>query len=340
MGEFAIEMRGVVKRFGATVALDGLSLQVAARSIVGLLGPNGAGKTTTIDVLSTLIRPDQGTACVAGHDVLSDPAAVRSLIGMTGQFAALDEKLTARENLVLFGRLLKLGRSGARTRTDELLVRFDLAGSADRLVRTFSGGMRRRLDLAVSMLAEPAVLFLDEPTTGLDPRSRSALWEMVRELRDQGRTILLTTQQLDEADALADRIVVIDHGQVIAEGTAAELKERVGGAVCHVAVSYESRDRAVAALAPLGGVSCDGSRLLVPATAPSAVVDVVRRLDAAEVPVDDLEVRHPTLDDVFFALTGHAAGAGPLDPPGPDTPGTTAVGTGHEGGRRLPGASS
>lgn len=333
MGEFAIEMRRVVKRFGETVALDGLSLQVAARSIVGLLGPNGAGKTTTIDVLSTLVRPDEGTARVAGCDVLSDPAAVRSRIGMTGQFAALDEQLTARENLVLFGRLLKLGKSGARARTDELLVRFDLADSADRLVRTFSGGMRRRLDLAVSLLAEPAVLFLDEPTTGLDPRSRTAVWEMVRELRDQGMTVLLTTQQLDEADALADRIVVIDHGQVIAEGTAAELKERVGGAVCHVTVGDESRDRAVAALTPVGTVSGAGTRLLVPATAPSAVVDVVRRLDAAGISVSDLEVRRPTLDDVFFALTGHAAGAGPLDQPDPDTPATAVVRPGDEGER-------
>ena len=322
MGEFAIEMRKVVKRFGTTVALDGLSLQVVSRSIVGLLGPNGAGKTTTINVLSTLVRPDEGTACVAGCDVLSAPAAVRSRIGMTGQFAALDENLTARENLVLFGRLLKLGKSGARARADELLIRFDLADCADRLVRTFSGGMRRRLDLAVSLLAEPAVLFLDEPTTGLDPRSRATVWEMVRELRNQGMTILLTTQQLDEADALADRIVVIDHGQVIAEGTAAELKERVGGAVCHVTVGEESQDRAVAALTAMGAVSCDGTRLLVPATAPSAVVDVVRRLDAAGVPVNDLEVRHPTLDDVFFALTGHAAGAGPLDQLDPDTPAT------------------
>ncbi|MCA1672145.1 MAG: ATP-binding cassette domain-containing protein [Actinobacteria bacterium] len=339
MGEFAIEMRRVVKRFGATVALDGLSLQVASRSIVGLLGPNGAGKTTTIDVLATLVRPDEGTACVVGCDVLSAPAAVRSLIGMTGQFAALDENLTARENLVLFGRLLKLGKSGARARADELLVRFDLADSADRLVRTFSGGMRRRLDLAVSLLAEPAVLFLDEPTTGLDPRSRTALWEMVRELRDQGMTILLTTQQLDEADALADRIVVIDHGQVIAEGTAAELKERVGGAVCHVIVGDESRDRAVAALTPMGNVSCDGTRLLVPATAPSAVVDVVRQLDAAGIPVNDLEVRHTTLDDVFFAVTGHAAGAGPLDQPDPDMPAATVARTDDEG-ERLHGVSS
>ncbi|HEU0086774.1 MAG TPA: ATP-binding cassette domain-containing protein, partial [Pseudonocardiaceae bacterium] len=197
MGEPVIEMTSIVKRFGATVALDGLSLRVDAGTIVGLLGPNGAGKTTTIEVLATLTPPDHGTARVAGYDVRHEPAAVRSVIGLTGQFAALEENMTARENLVLFGRLLKLGRAGAKARAAHLLARFDLDEVADRRVRTFSGGTRRRLDLAVSMLAEPAVLFLDEPTTGLDPRSRVALWQMVRELRDRGMTILLTTQHLE-----------------------------------------------------------------------------------------------------------------------------------------------
>lgn len=309
MSEPMIEMTDIVKRFGATVALDGLSLRVDSGNIVGLLGPNGAGKTTTIEVLSTLTRPDQGTARVAGYDVRSQAGAVRTVIGLTGQFATLEANLTARENLVLFGRLLKLGKAGARARAAELLARFDLDEAANRRVTTFSGGTRRRLDLAVSMLAEPAVLFLDEPTTGLDPRSRVALWATVRELRDQGMTILLTTQQLEEVDTLADWIVVIDHGRVIAEGTAVMLKERVGGAVCHVVVSDTARERAVAALAPLGDVSRLESGLTVPAEGPATLTEVVRRLDAADVHVDDLALRRPTLDDVFFALTGHAADA-------------------------------
>lgn len=317
MGEPRIEMTGIVKRFGATVALDGLSLQVEAGTIVGLLGPNGAGKTTTIEVLSTLTRSDQGTARVAGYDVRSEAAAVRSVIGLTGQFAALEENMTARENLVLFGRLLKLGKAGARARAAELLARFDLDEAADRRVATFSGGTRRRLDLAVSMLAEPAVLFLDEPTTGLDPRSRVTLWAMVRDLRDRGMTILLTTQQLEEADTLADWIVVIDHGRVIAEGTAATLKARVGGTVCQIVVGEAARDRAAAALAPLGQVTTLESGLTIPAEGPGALAEVIRRLDAAQVHLDDLILHRPTLDDVFFALTGHAAdpGAPPLPSP-------------------------
>jgi daunorubicin resistance ABC transporter ATP-binding subunit len=310
MGEPGIEMTGIVKRFGATVALDGLSLRAEAGTIVGLLGPNGAGKTTTIEVLSTLTHPDQGTARVAGYDVCSEAAVVRSVIGLTGQFAALEENMTARENLVLFGRLLKLGKAGARARAAELLAQFDLNEAADRRVTTFSGGTRRRLDLAVSMLAEPAVLFLDEPTTGLDPRSRVALWARVRDLRDRGMTILLTTQQLEEADTLADWIVVIDHGRVIAEGTAAMLKARVGGTVCHVVVSDAARDRAAAALAPLGDVAHLESGLTVPAEGPGALAEVIRRLDAAQVHLDDLVLRRPTLDDVFFALTGHGADEG------------------------------
>ncbi|MGH4022100.1 MAG: ATP-binding cassette domain-containing protein [Pseudonocardiaceae bacterium] len=328
-----IEMTGIGKRFGATDALDGLSLRVDAGTIVGLLGPNGAGKTTTIEVLSTLTRPDHGTARVAGYDVRSEPAAVRSVIGLTGQFAALEENMTARENLILFGRLLKLGKAGARARAAELLARFDLAEVADRRVKTFSGGTRRRLDLAVSMLAEPTVLFLDEPTTGLDPRSRVALWDMVRELRDQGMTILLTTQHLEEADTLADRIAVVDHGRVIAEGTAATLKRRVGGSVCHIAVGDASRDRAAAALAPLGEVSHVDSGLTVPAEGPGTLAEVVRRLDTAGVHVDDLALRRPTLDDVFFALTGHAASPNPPSCADPSDP--QASGTAKDPGDRL-----
>src|SRR3984893_19047361 len=233
----AVRVEGVVKRFGATVALDGAGLEVPAGMVFGLLGPNGAGKTTLVRILATLLAPDAGRAEVFGHDVVREPAAVRELLGLTGQFAAVDEILTGRENLEMFGRLFKLSREQARRRAGELLERFDLAQAADRSARTYSGGMRRRLDSASSLLTRPRVLFLDEPTTGLDPRSRNEIWAIVRELRREGTTLLLTTQYLEEADQLADRIAVIDRGKVIAEGTGNELKDRVGGQILEVELS-------------------------------------------------------------------------------------------------------
>jgi daunorubicin resistance ABC transporter ATP-binding subunit len=303
-----VELEDVKKSFGDVKALNGLSLSVEEGTIVGLLGPNGAGKTTSINVLSTLVRPDSGRAAVAGFDTVTQADQVRSVIGLTGQFAALDEGLTARENLVLFGRLLKLGKANARKRAGELLERFGLTDAADRRAGGFSGGMRRRLDLAVSMLSKPVVLFLDEPTTGLDPTSRVLLWDVVRELKNEGVTILLTTQYLLEADELADSITVIDHGRVIAEGTAAALKAKVGGSVCELTLADEGvRERAGEALGEHHQVTTTDTGLTLPAAGSGTLTEVVRVLDAAGIPVDDIALRHPTLDDVFFALTGHGA---------------------------------
>ncbi|MFD4351412.1 ATP-binding cassette domain-containing protein [Nocardia sp. NPDC058518] len=316
MVEYAVETEGLVKRFGGVTALDGLGFAVERGTIAGVLGPNGAGKTTTIDVLTTLLVPDAGHARVAGHDVVADAGAVRSVIGLTGQFVALDENLTARENLALFGRLLKLGRRRAAERADELLSRFDLTDAADRRSGTFSGGMRRRLDLAASLIGQPEVLFLDEPTTGLDPRSRAVLWDVVRDLRDDGMTILLTTQYLDEADELADRIVVVDHGRVIADGTADELKDQAGGSVCHITAAEGDRPRIAAALADMTGFAELTDGVAVAASGAATLVDVVRKLDAAEIAVDDIALRRPTLDDVFFRLTGHPSVPGETE----DTP--------------------
>ncbi|MBX6388963.1 MAG: ATP-binding cassette domain-containing protein [Frankia sp.] len=312
----AVEAEGLVKAFGDRRALDGLSLRAEAGTIVGLLGPNGAGKTTTINVLTTVTRPDAGRATVAGHDVVREPALVRAAIGVTGQFAALDGGLTARENLVLFGRLMKLGRAAASRRADELLERFGLTEAADQRTAMLSGGTRRRLDLAASITREPAVLFLDEPTTGLDPRSRLALWDAVRELRASGITILLTTQYLEEADALADRITIIDRGRVVAEGTAEDLKRRIGGTVCHVRLADPAEAPAVArALAPLGVASVVPDGVSLPAAGPQTLVAAVRALDDARAAgrlaatIEDIGLRRPTLDDVFLALTGHPAAA-------------------------------
>jgi len=312
----AVEADGLVKTFGETRALDGLSLRVEAGTILGLLGPNGAGKTTAINVLTTLLRPDEGRASVAGHDVAEQPGLVRAAIGVTGQFAALDSGLTARENLVLFGRLMKLGRAEARRRAGELLERFALTESAGKRTGALSGGTRRRLDLAASITREPSVLFLDEPTTGLDPRSRLALWEAVRELRASGITVLLTTQYLEEADELADRVTIIDRGRVVAEGTAGELKQRVGGTVCHIAVADPTDRRLVAdALGSLGPVSLLPDGVSLPASGPETLVAAVRELDEARrqglpiAQIDDIGLRRPTLDDVFLALTGHGVDA-------------------------------
>jgi ABC transporter DrrB family efflux protein len=307
----AVRVEGVVKRFGATVALDGAGLEVPAGMVFGLLGPNGAGKTTLVRILATLLAPDAGQAEVFGHDVVHEPAAVRELIGLTGQFAAVDELLTGRENLEMFGRLFRLSREDADRRAGELLERFGLAQAADRPARTYSGGMRRRLDIASSLLTRPQVLFLDEPTTGLDPRSRNEIWAIVRELQREGTTLLLTTQYLEEADQLADRIAVIDGGRVIAEGTGNELKDRVGGQILEVELSsVGQRDRAQAVLA---GVGCGDpqpderpDRLTLPAPRDGLVLveEAAAELRRAQIGVSDIGLRRPTLDDVFLQLTG------------------------------------
>src|SRR5215831_9393722 len=307
----AVRVEGVVKRFGATVALDGARLEVPGGMVFGLLGPNGAGKTTLVRILATLLAPDAGQAEVFGHDVVRDPAAVRELIGLTGQFAAVDELLTGRENLEMFGRLFNLSREQAHRRAGELLERFDLAQAADRPARTYSGGMRRRLDIASSLLTRPQVLFLDEPTTGLDPRSRNEIWAIVRELRREGTTLLLTTQYLEEADQLADRIAVIDRGKVIAEGTGNELKDRVGGQILEVELSSAGqRDQAQAVLA---GVGCgepepderpDRLTLPAPRNGLQLVEEAAAGLRRAQIGVSDIGLRRPTLDDVFLQLTG------------------------------------
>ena len=310
MAEPVIVARGIRKSFGKVEALRGVDLSVGRGAILGLLGPNGAGKTTLVRVLTTLIRPDAGSASVAGFDVARQGARLRRVIGLAGQYAAVDENLTGRENLLLVGGLYHLPRADARRRAQELLARFDLVDAADRPARTYSGGMRRRLDLAASLVADPEVLFLDEPTTGLDPRSRLALWDIIGELRREGKTILLTTQYLEEADRLADRIAVVDRGVIIAEGTASELKAKVGGDVVEVAVgTREELARAHAALKDWGATADEPRlRLSLPATEGSrTLADVVRRLDAAKVDPADLALRRPTLDDVFLALTGHAA---------------------------------
>jgi daunorubicin resistance ABC transporter ATP-binding subunit len=299
-----VEAKGVRKSFKEVEALRGLDLEVAEGEILGVLGPNGAGKTTTINILTTLMRPDSGEVRVDGIDVLREPARVRPLIGLTGQFAALDANLTARENLVLFGRLFKLGARDAARRADQLLDDFSLTDAADRRTVTYSGGMRRRLDLAASMIGRPRVLFLDEPTTGLDPRSRNLLWDVVRQLRSEGVTIFLTTQYLAEADELADRIVVIDKGTVIAEGTPARLKTLVGGAVCEVTVDDGLRDRVAAALGTRWELTHTDTDVIVPADGATTLFEVVRILDEQRLVPENVTLRHPTLDDVFLALTG------------------------------------
>jgi ABC-2 type transport system ATP-binding protein len=310
--ELMIEAAGLRKRFGQTVALDGLDVEVPAGAILGVLGPNGAGKTTAVRILTTLTLPDGGSARVAGYDVVHEASSVRRQIGVTAQDATLDNVLTGRQNLALVGRLSGLRRREARGRASELLAQFELADAADRLLKDYSGGMRRRLDLAASLITRPPVLFLDEPTTGLDPTSRVRMWRIIRERAAAGTTLLLTTQYLDEADELADRILVIDHGRAIADGPAAELKRQTGGARLELSLTTPNA-HAVSALAPFVAgevqVSRDGRRLRAPLDdgAAGIATTIVRVLDRARIAVDDMQVHQPSLDDVFFALTGHPA---------------------------------
>jgi ABC-2 type transport system ATP-binding protein len=323
--EAVIDAHGLVKRYGDVIALDGLDLRVPRGTVLGLLGPNGAGKTTAVRILTTLLVPDAGEATIAGLDLNTDPEGVRRTIGLSGQYAAVDEYLTGFENLDMIGRLYRLGRRRARARARELLEIFDLAEAGDRPVKGYSGGMRRRLDLAGALVAEPEVLFLDEPTTGLDPRSRTDMWDVIRELVGHGTTLLLTTQYLEEADRLADEIVVIDHGRAIAQGTADQLKAQVGGERLELVVEHEARladARRVLEQIAVGEVIVDAHtrKLTAPCAGGAGVLmTALRSLDAEGIGILDVGLRRPTLDDVFLTLTGHVAEGEEGDAePGPD----------------------
>lgn len=306
-----IRAEGLVKHYGEVKALDGLDLTVAEGSVLGLLGPNGAGKTTAVRILTTLLEADAGTATVAGIDVAKDPDGVRSRIGLSGQYAAVDEYLTGFENLYLFGKLYRLGRPRARARARELLERFNLVEAGDRPVKTYSGGMRRRLDLAGALVADPKVLFLDEPTTGLDPRGRADMWDVIREMVQAGTTLLLTTQYLEEADKLANEIIVIDQGQAIARGTADQLKSQIGGERVELvltSVEYLTRARETLTFFAVGEIVIDEQTRTLTAPVSGGIgvlTEVLRGFDANSIPLLDVGLRRPTLDDVFLTLTGH-----------------------------------
>ncbi len=308
----AIKASGLAKAYGDVVALNGIDIEVEQGTVLGLLGPNGSGKTTTVRILATLLQADSGSASVGGFDVATQPDEVRSVIGLTGQYAAVDEYLTGRENLELFGRLFHLSKFDAAKRAAELLDRFDLSDAADRGIKGYSGGMRRRLDLAASLIGRPNVLFLDEPTTGLDPRSRQGMWEVIEDLISEGTTVLLTTQYLEEADQLANRIVVLDHGNVIAKGTSNELKSQVGGDRIEIVVESVGDVANAAALiqefgsAPAITEDLTKTILLPVAGGSTAIVNIVRKLDEKKISIADIALRRPTLDDVFLSLTGHA----------------------------------
>ena len=310
--QVAIQAEGLVKRYGNTTALGGVDLTVPTGTVLGVLGPNGAGKTTAVRILGTLLRPDAGHATVGGYDVVREPGKVRGIIGLTGQYASVDEDLSGRRNLIMIGRLLGMGRPAARTRADELLERFELIEAGDRIAKTYSGGMRRRLDLAASLVGNPSILYLDEPTTGLDPHARNGVWDTIRNLVLDGTTVLLTTQYLEEADALADSIVVFDKGKVVASGRPAELKAQTGKQSLDVRPSEPGHlERVAAIVAETVGVrpTVDVVNAVVsaPVTDGSSMPVVVRRLDEAGIAVTELALRLPSLDEVFLALTGHAA---------------------------------
>ncbi|WP_278314505.1 ATP-binding cassette domain-containing protein [Lolliginicoccus levis] len=314
--ETAVVVDDVVKTFGDVTALSGISFSVPKGTVLGVLGPNGAGKTTMVSVLSTLQQPDFGKAWVAGFDVVEQAAEVRRSIMLTGQYAALDASLTGRENLQLFGRLMGLNRADSKSRAQQLLEAFDLVYAGNRRVGGYSGGMRRRIDIACGLVTRPEVVFLDEPTTGLDPRSRQAVWSLVQSLKNEGITVLLTTQYLEEADILSDNIIVIDKGTVIAEGTADELKKRTGGSYCEVVPLNPAHLAKIQALladlypqdAPLPEIQPDADRLALPASnGPATLSEVLRRLDMENIELADIALRRPSLDDVFLSLTGHGS---------------------------------
>jgi oleandomycin transport system ATP-binding protein len=316
--DHVIQAEGLRKRFGETHALDGVDVAARRGTVLGVLGPNGAGKTTAVRVLATLLKPDAGRASVCGYDVVKDPVRVRAMIGLTGQYASVDEELTGHENLVMIARLLDFGRAEAKARARELLARFRLTEAGGRAVKTYSGGMRRRLDLAASLINRPEVIFLDEPTTGLDPRARNEVWETVREVVADGATVLLTTQQLDEADALADRIVVFEHGRVIAEGTSDDLKSRIGRQTLAVRATEMFRTAQLTAIvAELTGerpeVQEATGLVTAPVQDPKLLPVLVRRLDEASIVAAELSLRLPSLDEVFLTLTGHLAEERPAD---------------------------
>ncbi|WP_243063946.1 ATP-binding cassette domain-containing protein [Humibacter sp. RRB41] len=310
--DWAIEAHGLVKTFGDNKAVDGVDLLVRPGSVYGVLGPNGAGKTTTINMLATLLKPDAGSAAVFGHDVMKEAQIVRQLIGVTGQFASVDETLSATENLIIFSRLLGLGRAQSKAKAEELLERFGLTDAAKRPLKKFSGGMRRRLDLAASLIAQPPLIFLDEPTTGLDPRTRGQMWDTIRDLVSSGSTILLTTQYLDEADQLADRIAVIDRGRVVAEGTADELKASVGTSALQLRIEDPAdTEDAVRAIEQVLGVratlSPEAARITAPMADPDRVTDLLVTFREAGIHLTEMSVQKPSLDEVFLAITGHDA---------------------------------